>query len=134
MNNQKTLVIIKPDAVKRGLVGEIIHHYEIKGLTITQMRMLMAPTALLESHYSEHIGKSFYDGLLDFMQSGALIVLVVEGPEAVNVVRKINGATNHLEADYGTIRGLYALSLTENCVHGSDSEVSALKEMAIWFK
>ncbi len=134
MNNQKTLVIIKPDAVKRGLVGEIIHHYEIKGLKITRMTMLMAPTALLELHYSEHVGKSFYDDLLAFMQSGPLIVLVIEGLEAVNVVRKINGATNHLEADYGTIRGLYALSLTENCVHGSDSEVSALKEMAIWFK
>ena len=133
MNNQKTLVIIKPDAVKRGLVGEIIRLYEIKGLKIIRMSMLTASDVVLQAHYSEHTGKSFYNTLLTFMKSGPLVALVIEGPEAVEVVRKINGATNHLEAEYGTIRGLYALSVTENCVHGSDSEESALKEMAIWF-
>ncbi len=133
MNSQKTLVIIKPDAVKRGLVGEIIHLYEIKGLKIMRMSMLTASDEALQAHYSEHIGKAFYDILMTFMKSGPMVVLIIEGEEAIEVVRKINGATNHLEADYGTIRGLYALSVTENCVHGSDSVESALKEMAIWF-
>lgn len=133
MNNQKTLVIIKPDAVKRGIVGEIIKRYEIKGLVIRQMTLLTATDALLEAHYSSHIGKPFYSSLLAFMKSGPMIALVIEGPDAVEVVRKINGATNHIEAEYGTIRGLYALSVTENCVHGSDSEENARKEIAIWF-
>jgi nucleoside-diphosphate kinase len=133
MNAQKTLAIIKPDAVNRGLVGEITRLYEIKGLKICQMKMLIAPESVLEAHYFEHIGKPFYENLISFMRSGPLVALVLEGPDAIKVVRKINGATDHLEAEYGTVRGLYALDLTQNCVHGSDSEENAMKEIAIWF-
>lgn len=133
MNIQKTLVIIKPDAVKRGLVGEILKKYESKGLNIRQMKMLIASESRLEAHYSAHVGKPFYGNLLVFMKSGPLIVLVLEGPDSVEVVRKINGATHYLEAECGSIRGLYALSVTENCVHSSDSEENALKEIEIWF-
>ena len=134
MNIQKTLVIIKPDAVKRSIVGEILKLYEIKGLKINRMSMLTASDALLETHYSAHIDKPFYKNLLAFMKSGPMIVLVLEGPDAVEVVRKINGATNYLDAECGSIRGLYALSVTENCVHGSDSEENALREINIWFQ
>lgn len=134
MNHQKTLVIIKPDAVKRGLVGEILKRYEIKGLKISQMTMLTATESILEAHYSAHVGKSFYNGLIAFMTSGPMLVLVIEGPDVVEVVRKINGATHYLEAECGSIRGLYALSVTENCVHSSDSEENANKEIALWFK
>jgi nucleoside-diphosphate kinase len=134
MNNQQTLVIIKPDAVKKSIVGEIIKLYENKGLKIKQMKMLTASEALLEDHYAPHVGKPFYKTLLTFMQSGPMIVLVLEGPDAVEVVRKINGATNYLEAEYGSIRGLFAHSVTENCVHGSDSEENAIREIEIWFQ
>lgn len=134
MNIQRTLVIIKPDAVKRSIVGEILKLYEIKGLKISQMTMLTASESLLEAHYAAHIDKPFYKNLLAFMKSGPMIVLVLEGPDAVEVVRKINGATSYLEAECGSIRGLYALSVTENCVHGSDSEENALKEINIWFQ
>jgi len=133
MNCQKTLVIIKPDAVKRGIIGEILKKYENKGLIIGQMTMLNASDALLEAHYSAHVEKPFYKPLVAFMKSGPMLVLVLEGPDAVEVVRKINGATHYLEAECGSIRGLYALSVTENCVHGSDSEENALKEIDIWF-
>ncbi len=134
MNIQKTLVIIKPDAVKRNLVGEIIKLYEIKGMKISQMTMLTATDSLLEAHYSAHIDKPFYKKLLAFMTSGPMIVLVLEGPDAIEVVRKINGATSYLEAECGSIRGLYAHDVTENCVHGSDSEENALREINIWFQ
>ena len=134
MDVQRTLVIIKPDAVKRSIVGEILKLYEIKGLKIRQMTMLTASDSLLEAHYAAHVDKPFYKNLLAFMKSGPMIVLVLEGPDAVEVVRKINGATSYLEAECGSIRGLYALSVTENCVHGSDSEENALKEINIWFQ
>ena len=133
MNHQKTLVIIKPDAVKRGIIGEILKKYENKGLFISQMTMLTASDTRLEAHYSAHVEKPFYKSLVAFMKSGPMLVVVLEGPDAVEVVRKINGATHYLEAECGSIRGLYALSVTENCVHGSDSEENALKEIGIWF-
>jgi len=133
MKVQKTLVIIKPDAVKRGLVGEIVSRYEIKGLKISDMKLLNATDVLLEAHYAAHVDKAFYSNLLAFMKSGPMIALILEGLDAVELVRKINGATHYLEADCGSIRGLYASSVTENCVHGSDSEESALKEINIWF-
>ncbi len=130
---EKTLVIIKPDAVKRGLIGTIIEMYEKKGLKITAMKLQNATDEILDLHYQEHIGKPFYESLTTFMKSGPLVVMVIEGDEAVEKVRKINGATNPIKAEFGTIRALYAESTTYNCVHGSDSIENGLKECAIWF-
>ena len=130
---EKTLVIIKPDAVRRGLIGAILSMYEDKGLEITAMKMQVATDELLEKHYSEHIDKPFYKSLITFMKSGALVVLTIEGDDVVDKVRKINGATNPEKADSGTIRALYAESTTFNCVHGSDSVKSGQTEVDIWF-
>lgn len=131
---EQTLVIIKPDAVKRGLIGEIISRYEAKALHISQMQMLHATREKLTKHYAEHEGKSFFDSLLAFMMSGEIIVMVVEGNNAVAQVRKINGATKFLEADMGSIRGDFGIDITANLVHGSDAVESARREIAIWFE
>ena len=133
MSIEKTLVIIKPDAVKRGLIGNILTMYEQKELKIASMKMILATEALLSKHYAEHVGKDFYADLLNFMQSGASVVLCVEGENAVAMVRKINGATDYMNADGGSIRGKYAHGTTANCVHGSDCVASAQRELAIWF-
>lgn len=130
---EKTLVIIKPDAVKRGLIGTIIEMYEKKALKIAAMKLQVATDQILNQHYHEHIGKPFYPSLVDFMKSGPLVVMVLEGDGAVEKVRKINGATNPLKAEFGTIRALYAESTTFNCVHGSDSVENGIKESEIWF-
>ncbi len=131
---EQTLVIIKPDAVKRQLVGELIQIYEKKGLIIEDMSYGIASLEALEAHYAEHKGKSFYDNLLSFMQSGPSLVMALSGKDAIQVVRKLNGATQFLEAECGSIRGQYALDVTQNVVHGSDSPESAAREIAIWFK
>ena len=131
---QQTLVIIKPDAVKRGLVGEIIGRYERKGLTIGKIKLLKPTSELLNEHYSEHVHKSFFNKLIEFMSSGEAVVMILEGVDAVDVVRTINGATHYKDALPGTIRGAYALDLTENLVHGSDSCESAKREIEIWFR
>lgn len=133
MEIEKTLVILKPDAIKRRLVGEIIKKYEDNDLKIETMIWLYASDALLKAHYYEHIGKPFYPELKEFMQSGPVIVMVLSGEDAITRVRKINGATNYREADCGSIRGHFAHDLTQNLVHGSDSEQSAQREIAIWF-
>lgn len=130
---ERTLVIIKPDGVRRGLIGEIISRYEKKGLKISNIRMIDADEEILKEHYAEHQGKSFYKDLLDFMMSGRIIVMVVEGKNVVETVRKINGKTNPLEAEMGSIRGDFANFVTENIVHGSDSAESAEREISIWF-
>ena len=130
---ERTLVIIKPDAVKRRLIGEIIKRYEAKQLHITQMKMVSATRDQLKKHYAEHDGKAFFDGLLAFMMSGEIVVLVIEGPNAVAQVRKINGATKFLEADMGSIRGTFGIDVTANLVHGSDSVENANREIGIWF-
>lgn len=130
---ERTLVIIKPDGVRRGLIGEIISRYEKKGLKISNIRMIHADEEILKKHYAEHQGKSFYKDLLDFMMSGRIIVMVVEGKNVVETVRKINGKTNPLEAEMGSIRGDFANFVTENIVHGSDSAESAEREISIWF-
>jgi len=134
MNIQKTLVIIKPDAVKKGIIGEIIRRYEIKGLKIIEMKMVSASRTELEAHYLAHVAKPFYHTLLEFMTTGPIVVMILEGLDAVNSVRKINGATHYLEAEGGSIRGLYASSITENCVHSSDCEENVCREIEIWFK
>lgn len=130
---EKTLFIIKPDGVRRGLIGEIVSRFEKKGLTITEMKMMTADRETLEAHYSEHIGKSFYKNLLEFMTSGKIVVMIIEGDNAVETVRKINGKTDPIEAENGSIRGDFANSITENIVHGSDSILSAEREISIWF-
>jgi len=131
---EKTLVIIKPDGIRRHLMGEIIRRYEEKGLFIDAMWYGKASKETLAEHYLEHEGKPFYQDLMAFMMSGDLLAMVIKGPNAVSMVRKINGATDPDDADLGSIRGRYSWSKTENLVHGSDSLESAEREIKIWFK
>ena len=129
----RTLVLLKPDAVRRGLVGEILSRYEAKGLTVVAMEQRTIDASIADRHYAEHVAKEFYPPLRDFVCSGPLVSLVLEGDEAVEVVRLLNGATDGRKAAPGTIRGDLSLSNRENLVHGSDSDESAAREMAIWF-
>ncbi|HEU4568022.1 MAG TPA: nucleoside-diphosphate kinase [Marmoricola sp.] len=131
--SQRTLVLLKPDAVRRGLVGEIIGRFEAKGLHIVAMDQRRIDTQMADRHYAEHVEKDFYPPLRDFVTSGPLVALVLEGDEAVEVVRAINGATDGRKAAPGTIRGDLSLSNRENLVHGSDSAESAAREIALWF-
>ena len=130
---ETTLIILKPDAVQRGLMGLIIGRFERKGLRIVGARMQMVPQALAQEHYAEHEGKPFYPGLIDFITSSPVLILAVRGPEAVGVCRKLIGATNGAKADPGTIRGDFGLVITENIVHGSDSLESAERELKLFF-
>jgi nucleoside-diphosphate kinase len=130
---ERTLVLIKPDAVRRGLVGEVLSRFEAKGLTIAAMEQRTIDAALADRHYAEHVEKDFYPPLRDFVCSGPLVALILEGDQAVDVVRAINGATDGRKAAPGTIRGDLSLSNRENLVHGSDSPESAEREIAIWF-
>jgi len=130
----RTLVICKPDAVERGLVGEIIGRLERKGLTVAAAELRRLDADTLARHYEEHVGKGFYDDLVAFMSRSPAIVLVVEGPEdTFAVVRTLMGTTNPREAAPGTIRGDFGLIMTENLVHGSDSVESAEREIGIFF-
>ncbi len=130
----RTLVICKPDAVERGLVGEIIGRLERKGLTIAAAELRSLDADTLARHYEEHVGKGFYDDLVAFMSRSPAMVLVVEGPEdTFAVVRTLMGTTNPREAAPGTIRGDFGLVMTENLVHGSDSVDSAEREIGIFF-
>ena len=130
---QRTLVLLKPDAVRRGLVGEVLGRFEAKGLSIVAMEHRTIDTAQADRHYAEHVQRDFYPPLRDFVTSGPLVALVLEGDEAVEVVRAANGATDGRKAAPGTIRGDLALSNRENLVHGSDSPESAVREIGIWF-
>src|SRR4051794_24870902 len=130
---QRTLVLLKPDTVRRGLVGDILSRFEAKGLAIVAMDQRTITADLADRHYAEHLGKEFYPPLRDFVMSGPLVALVLEGDQAVDVVRAINGATDGRKAAPGTIRGDLSLSNRENLVHGSDSVESAEREIAIWF-
>jgi nucleoside-diphosphate kinase len=129
----RTLVICKPDAVERRLVGEIIGRLERKGLRIAAMRMDTITKETAGQHYAEHQGKPFYDDLVAFITRGPAVLMVVEGPEAYSVVRTLMGATNPRQAAPGTIRGDLAIELTENLVHGSDSPESAAREVTLFF-
>jgi nucleoside-diphosphate kinase len=131
--SQRTLVILKPDAVRRRLVGELVGRYEAKGLTLVALQHRTIDGALADEHYAEHVDKAFYPPLRDFVLSGPLVAMVLEGDEAVEVVRALNGATDGRKAAPGTIRGDLALSNRENLVHGSDSPESAEREIGIWF-
>ena len=130
---QRTLVLLKPDAVRRGLVGEVLGRFEAKGLSILAMEQRTIDAAQADRHYAEHVERDFYPPLRDFVTSGPLVALVLEGEEAVEVVRLLNGATDGRKAAPGTIRGDWSLSNRENLVHGSDSPESAAREIALWF-
>ena len=131
--SQRTLVLLKPDTVRRGLVGEVLGRFEAKGLRIVAMDQRTIDAELADQHYAEHVEKAFYPPLRDFVISGPLVVAVLEGDEAIEVVRAINGATDGRKAAPGTIRGDLSLSNRENLVHGSDSPESAEREIALWF-
>jgi nucleoside-diphosphate kinase len=133
MSVERTLVILKPDAVRRGLVGKILSRFEAKGLTIVAMEHRTIDGALADEHYAEHVDRDFYPPLRAFVTGGPMVSLVLEGDEAVDVVRALNGATDGRKAAPGTIRGDLSLSNRENLVHGSDSPESAKREIAIWF-
>jgi nucleoside-diphosphate kinase len=131
--SERTLVLIKPDAVARGLVGEILARYERKSLRIVAMDQRTADAATSDAHYAEHVDKPFYPGLREFITSAPLVALVLEGDMAIDVVRLMNGVTDGRAAAPGTIRGDLALSKSENLVHASDSADSSKREIAIWF-
>jgi nucleoside-diphosphate kinase len=133
MSTQRTLVLLKPDAVRRGLVGKLLDRYESRGLTIVALEQRTIDEAQADRHYAEHVERDFYPPLRAFVTSGPMVALVLEGDEAVEVVRGINGATDGRKAAPGTIRGDYSLSNRENLVHGSDSPESAEREIALWF-
>jgi nucleoside-diphosphate kinase len=129
----RTLILIKPDAFERGLTGEILARFERKGLRIVALRMLTADDDIANRHYAEHTDKPFFGELVDFITGGPLVAAVLEGTEAVPAARQLIGATNPLEAATGSIRGDYAVEVTFNLVHGSDSDESAAREIEIWF-
>jgi nucleoside-diphosphate kinase len=130
---ERTLVLIKPDAVQRGLVGDIVSRLERRGLTLRGAKLVYVDRALAERHYDEHREKPFFGELVDFITSAPTLALVVEGEGAIATVRSTMGATNPAEALSGTIRGDLALSMPDNLVHGSDSPESAKSEIALWF-
>ena len=131
--SEQTLVLCKPDAVARGLVGEIVGRIEAKGLTLGALELRILDEDTARRHYAEHEGKPFFGDLVSFITGGPLVAMVVEGPEAWKVMRTLMGATNPREAAPGTIRGDLAVELTENLVHGSDGPESAAREIALFF-
>ncbi|ACU35126.1 nucleoside-diphosphate kinase [Actinosynnema mirum] len=132
--SERTLVLVKPDGVERGLVGEVISRIERKGLKLAALELRSADRATAEQHYAEHEGKGFYEGLLDFITGGPLVALVIEGPRAIAAFRQLAGGTDPVEkATPGTIRGDFGLEVQFNLVHGSDSVESAEREIKIWF-
>lgn len=130
---ETTLVLIKPDAFSRKLTGILLAQYEESGLEIAGLKLVRPSRRLLESHYAEHAGKSFLKGLLDFMQEGPMVAAVLRGTDAVERVRRINGATDPLKADPGTVRDLFGTDRQRNCVHGSADRDSAMREIELWF-
>ena len=130
---QRTLVLIKPDAVRRGLVGNVLSRFESKGLTLVALEQRHIDGEQADRHYAEHVERDFYPPLRAFVTSGPMVALVLEGDEAIEVVRALNGATDGRKAAPGTIRGDLSLSNRENLVHGSDSPESAESEIALWF-
>ena len=130
---ERSLVIIKPDAVQRGLIGEIVRRYEQRGLKIAAMKFEIVSRETAERHYGEHRGKPFYEGLVSYITSAPSVLMVVEGPDAVAITRKTNGATKPSEAEPGTIRADFGLTIGRNLVHASDSPESAAREVDIFF-
>jgi nucleoside-diphosphate kinase len=131
---QRTLIIFKPDCVQRRLVGQILQRFEARGFRVAALKLMQVDRALGEKHYAEHLGKPFFNGLIDFITGGPVVVGVLEGNEAIAVVRAMLGATNGTAAAPGTIRGDFSISKQNNLLHGSDSAESAQREIALWFK
>ncbi|HSW44075.1 MAG TPA: nucleoside-diphosphate kinase [Phycisphaerae bacterium] len=131
---EQTLIICKPDCVQRRLVGRIIQRFEDKGLTMAAMKLMRISRDLAERHYAPHKGKPFYPGLIDYITSGPVVVMVIVGPRAITVCRKLMGKTFGFEAEPGSIRGDFGASTTYNLVHGSDSPSSAATEIALYFR
>ena len=131
---QRTLVLAKPDAVQRGLIGEIIGRFERKGLKVVGLRLLTVPREMAERHYAIHAGKHFYDGLVEFITSGPVAAIALEGPDAIAVARLMVGKTMPNEADPGTIRGDLGVSGLRNLIHASDAPETAEAELALWFE
>jgi nucleoside-diphosphate kinase len=130
---ERTLILVKPDAFARNLTGEIIARFERKGLRLAALRLMTLTRDLGARHYAEHEGKPFYDELVSFITSGPLVAMVLEGESAVVAARQVIGATNPLEANTGSIRGDYAITVGQNMVHGSDSPESAAREVGLFF-
>ena len=130
---ERTLVLVKPDGVQRQLVGRILARYEERGLRIVGLKLVTVDRDLAERHYAVHKGKPFFEGLVAFITSGPLVAAALEGPDAISMVRSMNGATKPVEAAPGTIRGDLAVEMGQNLVHASDSAESAAMELSIWF-
>jgi nucleoside-diphosphate kinase len=130
---ERTLVLVKPDAMRRALAGEIVARLERRGLELREAKLVTVDRTLAEEHYADHAEKPFFEELVEFITSGPTLALVLEGEGAIQVVRTTMGATNPAEAAPGTIRGDFALSMPDNLVHGSDSSESAEREIALWF-
>lgn len=133
MTKERTFSLIKPDGVQRGFIGDIVSRFERKGLKIVAMKMVVVSEDLAKSYYSEHIGKPFFEPLIGYITSGPSVAMVLEGDQAVNVARKMMGATNPIDADQGTIRGDLGLHVGRNIIHGSDSLTSAEREISQFF-
>lgn len=131
--SERTLVLVKPDGVQRGLIGEVLSRIERKGLRIVAMDLRTLDTETAQAHYAEHVAKPFFSALVEFITSGPLVALVAEGPRAIEAFRGLAGATDPVRATTGTIRGDYALEVQNNIVHGSDSPDSAEREIKIFF-
>jgi nucleoside-diphosphate kinase len=131
---ERTLVLVKPDGVKRGLLGRVLDRFEIKGLKIVAARLLQVTPELAARHYAEHEGKPFYPGLVQHITSGPVLALALEGRSAISVTRLLTGATNPQTAAPGTIRGDFALAITPNIIHASDSPASAERELGLYFR
>lgn len=130
---EKTLVLVKPDGVKKHVCGEVISRFERKGLEVEAIKMIQVPEELAKKHYAEHEGKGFFKDLIAFITSGPVLAMVIKGENAVAAVRQINGATDPLKAVPGSIRGDFATSIDENVVHASDAPETAEREIGLWF-
>ena len=131
---ERTLILVKPDGVQRGLVGEIIGRFERKGLKVVGLRLLTVPYEMAERHYAVHVGKHFYAGLVEFITSGPVAAIALEGPDAIATVRRLVGKTMPNEAEPGTIRGDLGISGLRNLIHASDAPDTAAAELALWFE
>jgi nucleoside-diphosphate kinase len=130
---ERSLILVKPDAFARNLTGEIIARFERKGLSLAALKLMTMSRELAERHYAEHVGKPFFEELVEFITSAPLVAMVLEGEQSVEAARQVIGATNPLQASPGSIRGDYAIAVGQNMVHGSDSTESAAREVALFF-
>ncbi|MCB8816753.1 nucleoside-diphosphate kinase [Desulfosporosinus shakirovi] len=131
---ERTFIMLKPDAVQRGLVGEVINRFEKKGFKLAGMKLIQVDRALAEEHYAEHRGKGFFEPTVGYIMSSPVVAMVWEGKNVVALARELMGATNPANSNPGSIRGMYGMDISRNVIHGSDSVVSADREIALYFK